>query len=79
MAFNQSTDAGITSEVAAERLSTVGANVLPEARPTPLWRRVLSQLQNPIIYILLFALAFDVAVWVIEGMAEWRSNRSPSW
>jgi len=57
--------------VAAERLAAVGANVLPEARPTPLWRRVLSQLQNPIIYILLFALAFDVAVWAIEGMAEW--------
>jgi Ca2+-transporting ATPase len=32
---------------------------------------VLSQLQNPIIYILLFALAFDVVVWVIEGMHEW--------
>ncbi|MCL1586891.1 MAG: HAD-IC family P-type ATPase, partial [Actinomycetia bacterium] len=57
--------------MAAERLVSVGANVLPEAKPTPWWRRVLSQLQNPIIYILLFALAFDVAVWAIEDMHEW--------
>ena len=32
---------------------------------------MLSQLHNPIIYILLFALAFDVVVWVIEGMHAW--------
>jgi Ca2+-transporting ATPase len=32
---------------------------------------VLSQLQRPIIYILLFALAFDMTVWAIEGMHEW--------
>jgi Ca2+-transporting ATPase len=71
VAFTQTGDTGITSEVAAERLVTVGPNLLPEAKPTPWWRRVLSQLQNPIIYILLFALAFDVTVWVIEGMHEW--------
>ena len=29
------------------------------------------QLQNPIIYILLFALAFDVAIWVLEGAHGW--------
>jgi len=49
----------------------VGANVLPEGKPTPWWRRVLGQLRNPIIYILLFALAFDAVVWAIEGMHVW--------
>ena len=71
LARSQPAHVGITSEVAEERLAAVGANVLPEARPTPWWQRVLSQLQNPIIYILLFALAFDVVVWAIEGMHEW--------
>ena len=37
------------------------------ARPTPWWERVLRQLRSPIIYILLFALAFDGLIWVIEG------------
>ena len=66
-AFTQEIDVGITSGVAAERLAAVGANALPEAKPTPWWRRVLSQLQNPIIYILMFAVAVAVAA-VPEGL-----------
>lgn len=67
----RSTVAGLTSAEAAARLEEVGANVLPEARKTPWWERVLCQLHNPIIYILLFALAFDAVVWTIEGMHGW--------
>ncbi len=62
---------GLGSEEAALRLAEGGANVLPEARKTPWWERVLHQLHNPIIYILLFALAFDAVVWMIEGMHGW--------
>ena len=62
---------GLTSEEAAVRLAEVGGNVLPEALPMPLWKRVLRQLHNPIIYILLFALAFDAVIWIIEGMHGW--------
>jgi Ca2+-transporting ATPase len=62
---------GITSDVAAKRLVEFGANVLPDTRPTPWWERVARQLHNPIIYILLFALAFDAIVWVIEGTQGW--------
>ena len=66
-----SAEVGITSQEAATRLIDHGANVLPEARRTPWWKRILRQLHNPIIYILLFALAFDAAVWTIEGMRGW--------
>ena len=66
-----STVGGLTSAEAAVRLAEVGANVLPETRPVPWWERVLHQLHNPIIYILLFALAFDAVVWTIEGMHGW--------
>ena len=69
--LTRSTAGGLTSEEAETRLVTVGANVLPEARTTPWWERVLGQLHNPIIYILMFALAFDAVVWTIEGMHGW--------
>jgi nucleotide-binding universal stress UspA family protein len=69
--LTRSTTGGLTSAEAAARLIEVGANVLPEARATPWWERVLCQLHNPIIYILMFALAFDAAVWTIEGMSGW--------
>jgi magnesium-transporting ATPase (P-type) len=59
--LSRPTCVGITSETAGERLSYLGANVLPEARLTR-WPRVLRQLQNPIIYILLFALAFNIII-----------------
>ncbi len=58
--------AGLSSEEAAARLAEHGPNALPEAPPTPWWERVLRQLHSPIIYILLFALAFDILVWVLE-------------
>ena len=63
--------AGLTSAGAATRLAEVGANVLPESRPTSWWARVLRQLHSPIIYILLFALVFDAVVWTMEGMYGW--------
>jgi len=65
------TGSGITSEEYAARIAEFGENVLPEARPMPLSERVVRQLRNPIIYILLFALAFDAVVWTIEGMHGW--------
>ena len=67
-------DAGLTSDEALRRLAEVGPNALPEAPPTPLWRRFLAQFQSPLIYLLLFALVFDVATWlwnhVDHGPAE---------
>ena len=57
---------GLKSREAAALLVSHGANELPESRPEPWWKRVLRQLRSPIIYILLFALAFDIFVWVME-------------
>ena len=37
----------------------------------PWWARVARQLQSSIIYILLFALAFDLGVWIAEGAQDW--------
>lgn len=57
---------GLKTRQAAALLVSHGANILPLSRPVPWWQRVLRQLQSPIIYILLFALGFDVVVWVME-------------
>ena len=62
---------GLKSKRAAALLLSHGANVLPENKPAPLWERVLRQLRSPIIYILLFALAFDFVVWVMEEGHGW--------
>jgi Ca2+-transporting ATPase len=44
-----------------------GPNALPEKPPLQMWRRFLRQFQSPLIYILLFALAADAAIWISEG------------
>ncbi len=62
---------GLSSSEAAARLGTTGPNRLPEAAPDPLWRRFLRQFASPLIYILLFALAFDAGLWLVEGAAGW--------
>ena len=62
---------GLTSARAAELLEQVGPNALPARAPTPFWRRFVAQFASPLIYILLFALAFDTAVWLYEGAQGW--------
>jgi P-type Ca2+ transporter type 2C len=58
---------GLEPGEAARRLAEVGPNALPEAPPTPVWRRLLRQLKSPLLYILAFALAFDLGVWAYQG------------
>lgn len=58
---------GLTSTEAQARLQQHGPNALPEKPPTPLWRAFVRQFQSPLIYILLFALLVDTAIWASEG------------
>jgi Ca2+-transporting ATPase len=58
---------GLSYEAAQARLRQFGPNALPERPPTPLWRRFARQFQSPLIYILLFALVADAAIWLSEG------------
>lgn len=55
------TDAGgLSAPEAATRLVRDGANVLPSRRPAPLWRRVVTQLRDPLVLVLLAAAAFTL-------------------
>ncbi|WP_413798423.1 cation-translocating P-type ATPase [Streptomyces iranensis] len=47
--------AGLSREEAARRLEEHGANVVARERRTPVWRRVLQQLRDPLIVVLLVA------------------------
>ncbi len=60
---------GISNAAAQALLQQHGPNALPEQPPTPLWRRFARQFQSPLIYILLFALVADAAIWFSEGAA----------
>ncbi|HEU4934594.1 MAG TPA: cation-translocating P-type ATPase [Pyrinomonadaceae bacterium] len=58
---------GLSSAEAQKRLQQFGPNALPEKAPLTFWRRFFAQFQSPLIYILLFALVVDIAVWFFEG------------
>ena len=58
---------GLSSEEAARRLAADGPNELRGAPPVPLWRRVLAQFQDPLVYLLLVAVAISVGAWLVEG------------
>ncbi|HEY0001784.1 MAG TPA: HAD-IC family P-type ATPase, partial [Actinoplanes sp.] len=52
---------GLSVREAATRLRRDGGNVLPSRRPPPLWRRVVSQLRDPLVLVLLAAAGFTLA------------------
>ena len=58
---------GLEETEARRRLLEHGPNALPETTAVPLWRRFLRQFKSALIYVLLFALAFDLGVWIHEG------------
>jgi len=64
-------DHGLTSQEASRRLSENGPNELRTAPRAPTWRRVLAQFQDPLIYLLLAAIAIALVAWAIEGFTGW--------
>ena len=62
---------GLTSQEAARRLAEDGPNELRSDPPLPAWRRLLSQFQDPLIYLLLAAVVVALFVWGIEGLIGW--------
>ncbi len=70
-ALGANLERGLTSAEAARRLAEHGANELRSAPPVPVWRRILAQLQDPLVFLLLAAIAIAVVAWMIEGMSGW--------
>ena len=62
---------GLTAQEAGVRLLTNGRNILRKAPPVPAWRRVLAQFQDPLIYLLLAAIAIALVAWGVDGFTGW--------
>ncbi|QBR75011.1 cation-translocating P-type ATPase [Microbacterium sediminis] len=58
---------GLGAGEAARRLAEHGPNELRGTPPVPLWRRVLAQLNDPLVILLLIAAGISVVAWLIEG------------
>jgi len=64
----ESSERGLSLDIANERLKRYGANILPEEKPHSKLRLFLSQFQSPLIYILLAAGAVVFAMGeIIDG------------
>ena len=64
-------EAGLTAQEAARRLAENGPNELHAAPAVPAWRRLLSHFCDPLVYLLLAAIAIALAAWVVEGRDGW--------
>ncbi len=62
---------GLRSQDASRRLAEAGPNELRVVQRPAAWRRLLSQFQDPLIYLLLAAIVIALAAWVIEGRLGW--------
>jgi P-type Ca2+ transporter type 2C len=58
---------GLTSAEAAARLERFGPNLLDPAEAVPAWRKLLAQFADPLIYLLLAAVAVSLVAWIAEG------------
>jgi len=60
-------DAGLSSSEAGRRLRRDGPNRLDPQAQVPTWRKLLDQFADPLIYLLLGAIAISVIAWAFEG------------
>ncbi len=61
---------GLTSKQVEESRKQYGANTLTQIPPDPLWKKILEGFKDPMIMILLVALAVQVVLFFL-GQAEW--------
>jgi Ca2+-transporting ATPase len=64
-------DSGLSSAEAARRLAADGPNELRGTPPVPIWRKILAQFQDPLIYLLLAAVVISLVAWVLGGRIGW--------
>jgi magnesium-transporting ATPase (P-type) len=62
---------GLSVEEAGRRLASSGPNLIATEPPAPAWRKILAQFRDPLIYLLLAAVAISLAAWVAEGASGW--------
>jgi P-type Ca2+ transporter type 2C len=58
---------GLSSEQVASRLARYGPNQLQATTPVPVWRKLLDQFTEPLVYLLLAAVVASLIAWLLEG------------
>lgn len=58
---------GLSSAEAVRRLAAHGPNELEPEPAVPLWRKMLAQFSDPLVYLLLAAIAIALLAWTAEG------------
>jgi magnesium-transporting ATPase (P-type) len=66
-AFAADPQEGLESAEALRRLRADGPNELRTGAPVPTWRKMLAQFEDPLIYLLLVAVAISLTAWAVEG------------
>ena len=61
---------GLTKKQVEESRNKYGSNALTQIPPDPLWKKILEGFKDPMIMILLVALAVQVVLWLMHK-AEW--------
>ncbi|HEX6018367.1 MAG TPA: HAD-IC family P-type ATPase, partial [Burkholderiaceae bacterium] len=64
-------DGGLSAAEVARRQAAHGPNELRATAPVPAWRRLLAQLHDPLVYLLIGAVAISLLAWWIEGAHGW--------
>ncbi len=60
---------GLGPAEADRRLRRDGPNELQANPPVPMWRKIVAQFQDPLTYLLIFAVAVSMVAWAAEGAA----------
>ncbi|HLU41405.1 MAG TPA: cation-transporting P-type ATPase, partial [Microthrixaceae bacterium] len=60
-------DRGLTAAEARARLERYGPNLLDAEPPVPAWRKVLRQFADPLVILLLVAVAISLVTWLVDG------------
>lgn len=66
-AVDVAVDHGLDGAEAADRLNRVGPNELDSADEVPAWKAFLGQFADPLIYLLLGAVAVSLLAWFVGG------------
>ena len=62
---------GLGGAEAERRLAEHGPNELTAERAVPLWRRIVGQLRDPLVVLLLIAVVILLIAWLAEGRRDW--------
>ena len=58
---------GLTSDEARRRLELHGPNRIDPEPPVPAWRKFAAQFADPLVFLLIVAMAVSFATWLVDG------------